>query len=86
MSLLITIIDAVVTVLIFAVIIYTLLRFILNPYHPVITTLGRVIEPVLAPIRKHVPPIGGLDFSPLILIIVLQVFGTIIVTLLRSFR
>lgn len=86
MNLLITIINAIVTVLIFAVIIYTFLRFILDPYHPVINALGRVFEPLLAPIRKHVPPVGGLDFSPLILIIALQILGTIIVTLLRSLR
>ncbi|MGR4000172.1 MAG: YggT family protein [Alphaproteobacteria bacterium] len=35
--------------------------------------LGRVIEPVLSPVRRVLPAIGGLDFSPLILLIVLSV-------------
>jgi YggT family protein len=30
-------------------------------------------EPVLAPIRKLIPPIGGLDFSPMILLVLLRV-------------
>lgn len=85
MSLVIAIINAFISVFTIVVIIYTLLRFFMDPYHPVITTLGQVIEPMLAPIRKYVPPIGGLDFSPLILIIVLQVLGIIVIGLLRSF-
>jgi YggT family protein len=84
MGLIITIVNAVITVLTFTVIIYTLLRFILDSYHPVISTLGRVIEPILTPIRKHVPPVSGLDFSPLILIIALQIVGSLLVALLRS--
>lgn len=83
MGLIITIVNSVITVLTFTVIIYTLLRFILDPYHPLISTLGRVIEPVLTPIRKHVPPVGGLDFSPLILIIGLQIIGSLLVAILR---
>ena len=85
MGLIIVIVNAIVTILTFVVIIYTLLRFFMDPYHPVIRTLGQVIEPMLAPIRKHVPPMGGFDFSPLIFIILLQVMGSIITALLRGF-
>ena len=84
MGLIINIINATIRVLILTVFIYTLLRYFLDPYHPVINTLGQVIEPLLAPIRKHIPPIGGLDFSPLVLMIALQLLGTIIVALLSN--
>lgn len=84
MGLIITIVNAIITVLSFTLIIYTLLRFFLDPYHPVIQILGQVMEPLLTPIRKLVPPMGGLDFSPLILIIGLQILGSILVALLRS--
>ena len=84
MSLVITSINTFISILTIVVIIYTLLRFFMDPYHPVISMLGQVVEPMLAPIRKNVPPIGGLDFSPLILIIVLQLLGTIVIVLLRS--
>jgi YggT family protein len=34
--------------------------------------LARVIDPVLVPIRRIVPPLGGLDLAFLVLILVLQ--------------
>jgi YggT family protein len=85
MGLIITIIDTIVTVFTLTVIVYTLLRFFLDPYHPILNALGQVIEPLLAPIRARVSPMGGFDFSPLILIIGLQIMGMILTALLRSF-
>lgn len=35
------------------------------------TTLDRLISPLLDPIRKLVPPVSGLDFSPLLLLFIL---------------
>jgi YggT family protein len=35
-----------------------------------------VTEPVLAPVRRILPPLGGLDFSPLVVIILLQVINS----------
>lgn len=84
MGLVITLINAIVTVLTYTVIIYTLLRFIMDPYHPVVSALGVVVEPLLTPIRKRVLPMGGLDFSPLVLILGLQIMGMIVVAILRS--
>jgi YggT family protein len=37
--------------------------------------LWDVTEPVLAPVRRVLPPFGGLDFSPLVVIILLQVLS-----------
>lgn len=38
--------------------------------------LGRVYEPLLEPFRRIIPPLGGmLDLSPLVFIIVLQLFN-----------
>jgi YggT family protein len=47
--------------------------FQLRPDNPVVRFTRMLTEPVLAPIRKLIPPIGGLDFSPMILLILLQV-------------
>ena len=44
----------------------------LPPTHPVATFLGMMTEPLLAPIRRVLPPMGGLDFSPLVLLFGLQ--------------
>lgn len=44
----------------------------LDPRHPVAVFVNGLTEPVLAPIRAALPPMGGLDFSPMILLIGLQ--------------
>jgi len=41
--------------------------------HPVVRLLHRLTEPVLAPVRKILPPMGGMDFSPLVVLIGLRV-------------
>lgn len=61
-----------------------LLAFVLNPFHPLRRALDSVVEPMLAPIRRIVPAAGGLDFSPAILIILIQILGRVLVTLLAS--
>ena len=40
--------------------------------NPLTTLLNGLTEPVLAPIRRALPPMGGLDLSPMVLLIVLQ--------------
>ncbi len=43
-----------------------------DPYNPVVQVLTRLTEPVLRPLRKLVPPYKvGLDFSPLIAILII---------------
>ena len=46
--------------------------FQLPPSSPVVRFLHTATEPVLAPIRRVLPDMGGLDFSPLVLLIGLQ--------------
>ncbi|MYE14501.1 MAG: YggT family protein [Gammaproteobacteria bacterium] len=40
-------------------------------YNPVISLLNQVCEPVLAPARRVLPALGGLDLSPLVVFLVL---------------
>jgi len=46
----------------------------LSPNHPVVRVLRGLTEPVLAPIRQILPPwkTWGLDFSPMIVILLIQ--------------
>ena len=37
--------------------------------HPVVILLHQISEPVMAPVRRVVPPLGGLDFSPIVIFI-----------------
>jgi YggT family protein len=45
-----------------------------NPYNPIVRLLHRLTEPVMAPIRQLLPPwrTFGLDFSPMIVILLIQ--------------
>ena len=71
--------------LILVVIVYVVLSFVMAPYHPVRVALSRIIEPLLQPIRRILPPLRGIDFSPLVLIILVQLIGMILSNLLLKF-
>jgi YggT family protein len=45
----------------------------LPPDNPIVKFTRMLTEPALAPIRKLMPPMGGLDFSPMILLLLLYV-------------
>jgi len=51
----------------------------LPPYHPVVKLLNNLTEPALAPIRKIIPPMGGLDITPMLLLVLLQLIKGILV-------
>jgi YggT family protein len=83
-SLLIFFINTITQIFVWIVIGSALLSFFLPPYHPVREALDRIVDPFLNPIRRLVPLAGTLDFSPLILIIVVQVVSGILISILRS--
>lgn len=58
-----------------------ILSYFMSPYHPIRETIDRFVDPMLAPIRQLLPSTGGLDFSPLILIILLQLLGSFLAAL-----
>jgi len=73
-------------VFIFAIIIQAVISWI-NPaghYNPVGSILRSITEPLLRPARKFIPPVSGIDLSPLAALMVLQLLKMIIVPLLRS--
>lgn len=66
------------------VIVKVFLSYFMSPYHPVRHTIDRIIEPILAPIRRLIPPAGMFDFSPIILLVLLQLSGKILTQLLST--
>ncbi|GAB4492916.1 MAG: YggT family protein [Anaerolineales bacterium] len=67
------------------VIVYIVLTYIFDPYHPVRMALANIVEPMLAPIRRVVPLIGMLDISPVILILLVQLLGNFLISILLKF-
>ena len=73
MRIALVIIQTLAQVLSVLVIIHSLLSFILPFDHPVRLTIGKIIDPMLQPIRRLVRPVGGLDFSPMVLLLLIYV-------------
>jgi YggT family protein len=68
------------------VIVKIFLSYFMSPYHEVRMVIDRIVEPFQAPIRRITPRIGMFDFSPLVLIILIQVIEFILLTILTSLR
>lgn len=84
MTFVIVVVEFFIRLLSLLVIVHVFLGYFMSPYHPVRTTINRIVEPMLMPIRRIVPLIGMMDFSPFILLILIQVLGQVIIVLLRS--
>ena len=66
------------------VLIDVVLSYFVSPYNKIRMFLDRLVNPMLAPIRRFVRPIGGLDLSPIILLILIQVVDYILTSILLS--
>lgn len=66
-------IEIAITIYIWVIVIRALISWVNpDPYNPIVRFLYRATEPVLRPVRRIVPIGGiGIDFSPLIVIVVL---------------
>ena len=53
-------------------------------YNPVIGVIQALSEPVLRPARRLLPPLGGLDFSAMVVVIVLNLLLMLVVAPLRD--
>ncbi len=53
-------------------------------YHPALGLMQQITEPLMAPARKLLPPMGGLDFSPILVFLLLGVLERILPQVLTS--
>jgi YggT family protein len=68
-------------VLIAAIAIRAILSWFTNdPRNPLVNALDQVTEPILAPLRRVMPRMGMLDFTPLVAIIILSVVSSLVVS------
>ncbi len=80
---LITLVRTIEQLLTLLILVHVILSYFMHPYHPVRQTVDRLVEPLLAPIRQLMPPVGMFDFSPLILLILVQFIGSLLTQVLR---
>jgi YggT family protein len=78
------IIDAAINVLTLLVIAKVILSYFMSPYHPVRETIDRIVEPMMAPVRRILPPMGMLDFTPFIFIILLRLIRMLLFSLFSA--
>lgn len=72
------------TILIFARVIFSWIR--VDPYHPtwgpILRFIYQATEPIMQPIRNILPSMGGLDFTPIIVLIGLDLLRGVIINIL----
>lgn len=51
---------------------------------PMVALLARLVAPMLRPLRRVVPLVGGVDLSPLVLLVLLQILGIVLDTVQRA--
>ena len=68
------------------VVVDVIVSYFMSPYSSFRIFLDRIVSPLLRPIRRIIPPVQALDFSPIILLVLLQVVEYVIVSLLQTLR
>ena len=80
------VLDIILTFYMWVVIISALISWVNpDPYNPIVRFLYAATEPVLRPIRRRLPVMGGIDFSPLIVIAVIYFLKYFLVATLNDF-
>ncbi len=49
--------------------------FVRDPYNPIMQALNSITDPILQPLRRIMPRMGMMDFTPLVAIIVLSIIA-----------
>lgn len=78
----IIIVDVIRQVIYLLVLLKVILSYFMDPYHPFRQSIDRLVDPLLKPIRQVIPTMGRFDFSPIILIILVEVIAMIVKSLL----
>jgi YggT family protein len=85
----ITILDLYIWAIIFSAILSWLVHFnVVNSRNQLVHTIGsflwRITEPVLRPIRRFIPNLGGIDISPIVLILAIYFIQMVLSNMHRS--
>ena len=58
--------------------------FNINPFNPLISLLDQITEPILSPLRRFIPSIGGLDITPIVALFLLQILERILLSFIAG--
>ncbi|MGB0957176.1 MAG: YggT family protein [Litorivicinus sp.] len=84
----VSVIGMVVKLFFFALIIMIILSWVApQASHPGAELVWQITEPLMAPVRRVMPDLGGLDLSPIVVFLVIQMFqGSVLVGLARALQ
>ena len=78
--------DLLINVFIGAILIQVILSWVAPAsYNPLIGLVHKIAEPLLAPARRIIPPFSGIDISPLVILVVLQLLKILLVAPITNF-
>ena len=78
-------VSLIINIFLFAVLIRVILSWVNpDPYHPVAGLLDKLTEPVMGPARRMLPPIGGLDLSPVLVMVGLVLLEMLLIPPLNT--
>lgn len=80
----ITVVKEAFNLVFWVMIIRAILSWISQGHNPFEAVLHQLTEPMLAPVRRFIPPMGGLDLSMLVFLIGLKFFELLLNDLLRA--
>ena len=78
-------IRAVLDLFFYAILLQVILSWV-NPHAPVASVLDSLTKPLLAPVQRIIPPVNGIDFSPVVVLILLQMLNIPVITTLEHTR
>ncbi len=93
MNAFIILIDQIVNIYIWTLLAYIIIGWliafrIVNPWQPAVrmaaSVLGRIHEPFLRRIRKFMPDLGGIDFSPIVVFLAAQFLRNLLIGMMSS--
>lgn len=71
--------------MVFLLFLHVLLSLFMSADKPLRIGVARIVDPILSPIRRFIKPMNGIDFSPVVAILVVNLIEWLLVRLLTGF-
>jgi len=71
--------------IVFLLFLHVILSMFMSADKPLRIGIARIIEPILTPIRRFIKPFNGVDFSPVVAILAVNLIETILTRFLARF-
>ena len=93
MNALIILVDQIVNLYIWTMLAYIIITWliafrIINPWQPIVRMamdfLGRIHEPLMGRVRRFLPDLGGIDLSPIVLLLAVQFLRNLVIGFLAK--